>query len=272
MIDLRQYYLENVSEDEYYYRFYATIKNVNMSYNVFDGYRIPRESGDATFYVQDTEEAVSKFRNFCRPENEPHNNEAKCWFYVISFYLCRQGYYIEQFPNVLRRPPDDPLEFVYNEIRNWAFNRGLNSGGTIQYSTRRLLVAELSFKRKSDYIDPGEPIDDQFRRISTRDAGFQEMALDEKIREIANLIENMLKKNGQFLALDYSPIAFNYFDNEDIKTFRKQIQCFRHSSDESIAERAGFTEEQKNFLVDYGIILCKTIYERKKQLRACENS
>lgn len=267
MIDLRQYYLDNVSEDEYYYRFYKKIKDVNVTYNAFDGFQTPRETGDATFLVQDAEEAISKFRNFCQPENEPQNYEAWCWFYVVSFYLHKQGYYIEQFPNVLRRPPDEPSEFVYNEIRNWAFNRGLNSGGTIQYATRRLLAAELAFKRKSDYIDPGESIDDQFRRISARDVGFQEMALDEKILEIANLIENLLKENGQFLKLDYSPIAFDYFDDEKIKTYRKQIQCFRHSSDESIAERAGFTEEQKNFLVDFGIILCKTIYERKKQSR-----
>lgn len=266
MIDLRQYYLENITEDDYYYRFYKRIKNVNISYNAFDGYQIPRETGDATFFVQDAEEAISKFRNLCRPENEPHNNDSQCCFFVVSFYLYKQGYYIEQFPNVLRRPPDEPSDFVYNEIRNWAFNRGLNSGGTIQYSTRRLLVAELSFKRKSDYIDPGESIEDQFRKISTRDAGFQEMALDEKIREIANLIENLLKENGNFLTLDYSPISFKYLDDSVIKTFRKQIQCFRHSSDDSIAERAGFTEEQKNFLVDYGIIICKTIYGLKKAI------
>ena len=37
MIDLRQYYLDNVAESDYYYRFFSLIEGVNRTYNVFHG-------------------------------------------------------------------------------------------------------------------------------------------------------------------------------------------------------------------------------------------
>ena len=36
------------------------------------------------------------------------------------------------------------------------------------------------------------------------------MSTDEKLAEIANLIESLLKKNGKFLTLDYSTTYFDY--------------------------------------------------------------
>lgn len=86
------------------------------------------------------------------------------------------------------------------------------------------------------------------------------MSTDEKLAEIANLIENMLKKNGQFLAPDYSQICFDYINEDTIKNYRKKLQCFRHSSSESISERASFTKEQKIFLIDFGLTVLKVIH------------
>lgn len=266
MIDLRQYYLDNVKEDEYYYRFYDLIKNVNVTYNVFTDYKIPEETGDTTFQVYDFQEAIDKFRELCQPGNEPASKEAKCWFYTISFYLDRHGYYIEQFPTVLKRPPKEPKNFCYGEIKNWAFNHELNDGDTIRYFTRRQIVSDLNFKSKGTSIEINEDLDEQFRRISTRDARFEEMSTDEKIKEIANLIENLLKKNGNFMNLDYSSVAFDYINNDQIKSFRHKIQCFRHSTDESVEERNSFTDAQKDFFIDYGIVICKTIYKLVKDM------
>lgn len=71
--------------------------------------------------------------------------------------------------------------------------------------------------------------------------------MDEKLKEIANLIENLLKKNGKFVTLDYSQIYFNYIFNNTVKNYRKKIQCFKHASNEAIPERKSYSEEQKNF-------------------------
>lgn len=34
-MDLRQFYLDNVSEQDYYYNFYNLIKDVNKTHNIF---------------------------------------------------------------------------------------------------------------------------------------------------------------------------------------------------------------------------------------------
>lgn len=125
---------------------------------------------------------------------------------------------------------------------------GLNVNGTIPYRVRRQIVAQLTFKINGTTLDLGESIEEKFKKISARNASFQEMALDEKLQEITNLIENMLKENGKFITLDYASLAFEYLSDETIKNYRKQMQCFRHSAEESVAERNSYTDAQKTFL------------------------
>ena len=76
---------------------------------------------------------------------------------------------------------------------------------------------------------------------------------------LKNLIESLLKKNGKFLSLDYSTICFDYIDDNMIADYRKKLHCFRHATTEAITERNSYSEQQKNFLVDYGLIIIKAI-------------
>ena len=85
------------------------------------------------------------------------------------------------------------------------------------------------------------------------------MSTDEKLAEIANLIENLLKKDGKFLSIDYSLVCFDYINEANVKDYRNKLHCFRHSSDESIKERTHFSNEQKSFLIDYGLAIIKAI-------------
>lgn len=102
-----------------------------------------------------------------------------------------------------------------------------------------------------------------FMKISTRNARFENMTIDEKIKEIANLIENLLYVDGNYIKLDYSKHCFEYVDDEIIKKYRKQIQCFRHSSNNALEERKQFSDEEKEFIIDYGITIIKLIYSFK---------
>ena len=114
-------------------------------------------------------------------------------------------------------------------------------------------------------------IDKMFMEISTRNARFENMTIDEKIKEIANLIENLLYVDGNYIKLDYSKHCFEYVDDEIIKKYRKQIekylsiplQCFRHSSNNALEERKQFSDEEKEFIIDYGITIIKLIYSFK---------
>lgn len=260
-MDLKQFYFDNIKEDEFHYKFYESISNVNQDYNFFTG---DFEIEDYSFNLFDSEECITKFKSLCMPD-VTYNNENTTWFHLISYYLYKLGYEIKEFPRILARPPVKPYDFAYTEIRNYLIAKGMDDNGTVRYATRRAFVSELVFELKSSHLNLNESIEQKFREISTRGASFNNMSLDEKLSEISNLIENLLKVDAKFIKHDFTEIAFDYLSDDSIKKYRKQIQCFRHASNESIAERSSFTKEQKMFLIDYGILALKSINEITKQ-------
>lgn len=52
---LKDFYFQNIQEDEYHYRFHDLIENVNNVYNILSGYT---EVEDYEFEVYDAEEAI----------------------------------------------------------------------------------------------------------------------------------------------------------------------------------------------------------------------
>lgn len=256
-MDLRKYYLDKVSQSEYYYRFHDLVEHVNETWNAFYG---TQETQNFSFEVYDAEDAIEKFKSLCMPENQDHSKEDQCWFYVILFYLYKHGYVLEQFPKLIERPPKESREFVYNDVRTRLISEGKDFNGTVRYATRRVFVGEFSFKQKSQYIGLDEDIEAKFKRISTRDTGFQAMSRDEKLAEIVNLIENLLKKNGNYQKLDYASLCDDYISDDIIKGYKKKLQCFRHSAEQSIEERNSFSNEQKDFLIDFGLVIVKAIH------------
>ena len=256
-MDLKSFYFSNVTENEYHYRFYESVKSVNQTYNIFEGIQ---EVNDYAFEVYDVEEAITKFRELCQPEITIFDNEKRCWFYLVTYYLYKMGYEIKEFPRLLARPPIDPSDFTYGDIRNRIIAEGNDNSGTVRYATRRVFVANLTFEQKSSHIELEEAIEQKFIGISNRNASFDNMSTDEKLAEIANLIENMLKRNGKFATLDYSTVCFDFVSNDTVTNYRKKMQCFRHSTDDAITERGNFSQEQKNFLVDLGLTIVKAIH------------
>jgi len=260
-MDLKYFYFQNIQEDEYHYRFHDSIENVNNVYNIFSGYT---EVEDYEFEVYDAEEAITKFRELCQPDVDFSCSENKCWYYLISYYLYKVGYEIKEFPRLLARPPVAPSDFTYGEIRNRIIAQGDDDNGTVRYAVRRSFVAGLTFEQKSTYVDIDDSINQKFVEISNRQASFNNMSTDEKLAEIANLMESILKKNSKFLTPDYSTICFDYISNDIVTSYRKKMHCFRHATDDAIAERNNYSEEQKSFFVDYGLTIVKVIYSLLK--------
>ena len=189
---LKEFYFQNIQKDEYRYRFYNLIENVNNVYNIFTVYT---EVEDYEFEVYDAEEAITKFRELCQPDVNFSSNGNKCWFYLISYYLYKVGYVIKEFPRLLARPPVDPSDFTYVEIRDRMISEGHDDNGTVRYAARRTFVARVTFEQKSTYVDIDDSINQKFIEISNRQASFNNMSTDEKLAEIANLIESLLNKN-----------------------------------------------------------------------------
>ena len=161
---------------------------------------------------------------------------------------------------MLARPPVDPGDFTYGEIRSRIIAQGDDDNGIVRYASRRKFVAGLTFELKSSHIDIDDLINQKFVEISNRQASFNNMSTDEKLAEIANLIENLLKKNGKFITPDYAKICFDYISDDIVTSYRKKMHCFRHATDEAIAERKSYSEDQKNLFVDYGLTIVKIIH------------
>ena len=192
-MDLKEFYFQNIKESEYHYRFLESVKKVNYTYNIFYG---EEETQNYQFEIYDVEEAITKFKELCQPDVD-FSGENKCWFYLITHYLHMLGYEIKEFPRILARPPVDPTDFTYRDIRNRIIALGGDDNGTVRYATRRTFVADLTFEQKSCNIEVNDSINQKFIEISTRQASFNSMHIDEKIAEIANLIENLLKQDGR---------------------------------------------------------------------------
>lgn len=256
-MDLREYYIETVQETDYHYKFWDLIKDVNQEYDFLtDEYR----TNNIKFDVFDEEEAIAKFKELCEPNKQIFSDFDKCWFYLIAFYLNDKGYVIKEFPRILARPPIDPITFTYYDIRNKLKAEGkMDSNGNVKYAERRLFVSQMSFVRKANHIQIDADLEEKFREISTRQASLDSMTTDEKLSEIANMIELLLKHDGNYKSLDYPNMFFKYISEEDVKAFRHQLQCFRHASSSSLGERKSYTNQQKLFLIDYGLTIIKAI-------------
>ena len=119
-------------------------------------------------------------------------------------------------------------------------------------------------KNDEESITLIEELEELIPKISTRNAQFYQMPINEKLKEIGNLIEHLLKKDKKFITLNYEYISSGFIKESDVKNLRKKVQCFRHSSQESIEERNAYTYEQKKFMIEYGIVICNLIYNELK--------
>ncbi|MBU5309423.1 hypothetical protein [Ligilactobacillus saerimneri] len=251
--DIRKYYINNIDKIEYHYQFLSEIKSI---------------PDDSSFEVWDTQSAIKKFKRLCNPRisRDKYTVEDECWFHLITYYLYKFGYEIEEFPDVLARPPLNVHDFAYDEIRSRIISQGgQEADGKVTWEKRLNFVKKLSFKQKVTHIGISDYIEQKFIEISTRNAAFDDMDTDEKLKEIVNLIENMLKKeNGKYDKLDYSKLCFDYVSDEKIRTYKNKLQCFRHASDANLKQRESFSDEQKNFLIDFGLIILKAIYVLRK--------
>lgn len=241
-MDLKKYYLQTIKETDYHYKFHDYIDGINGDFDVFD-----------------EEEAIDKFRELCQPEFY-FDEKSTVLFYLVTFYLHSLGYVIKEFPRALARPPKEPQTFTYDEIRTRLKKENKDDKGIVRYDTRRVLVASLTFEQKICNIEVGEYINQKFIAISNRQASFENMQVDEKIAEIVNLIENLLKKDGKFITPKYANMCYGFIDDTTVRNYRHKLQCFRHCTDKELEDRKNFSAEQKEFLIDYGITMVKAIH------------
>lgn len=110
-------------------------------------------------------------------------------------------------------------------------------------------------KKDEEFQKIDSNIQDKIKMISVRNADFEEMTLDEKLGMLNMLIENLLKKDGEYIQLPYDKIFYDYISEQDIKHYRKKTHSERHGTEEALEERLNISDKEKNFLIDFGIFI-----------------
>lgn len=247
MINITEYFKENIKRNEYY------------NYH-FLGIAYDETIIDYTFY--DDDELILEFKKFLKKKlTEEITYRDDMRFVLISFYLQDNGYYIEQFPEYLERPYTKAAlpELLFNQM-DYYLEKTKKCNKKEFNKEKVILINNLRFIRKNYNIS--DNVEEIFKTISTRNASFNSMSEEEKLKEICNGIEFLLKENNKFKEYEYSE-HLNIINNQKIIDFRKKLECFRHSSKESIKEREQYDFFEKDLMIRYGIFIIETIKKKK---------
>lgn len=250
-MELLDYFLTEVDSDNPYYQFKDDIK-AGLP-NPFDDVNFPVEK----YHITSDKDAINKFRDLIQPVSN-YSYEESCKFILICHYLYKKGYMIDEFPQFLDNPTGLP-EFAYNQMRTYLSKIGKEEARGIPWQARRDLANTMSFK-VIDGFYVKKKMDSLFQMISTRSATFQEMSCEEKLKEIANLLEYLLKNGKKFTLIDTKDVYCSFISNEQIIQYRNKIQCFRHSSKESLIEREKLSNNIE-FLISYGLAILAPLNE-----------
>ncbi len=244
MLDTLKFFKDNYDPKSYYSKFHRQLAGIH----------------DEQFMYVDRQEIVDRFRLICKPpemEYENDNNE----FLLLCFWLNKNGYVIKEFPNLLSRP-SSLASFAYNDIRKF-IQKERGSDGTVQWWERRELCDNLSITTNASFQLLPDDIEEKIRLISTRGAEFDGMAVDERLQNLNNLIENLLKPSskGNYLSIDYNNVFFGFISEEDVKQYRKRTQPFRHATEDTLRERASIPENEKKLLAELGVFIAVQLHK-----------
>lgn len=244
-MDLKEYYLSKVKEDEYYVSFKDVIDN--------------SETSKKAFFFDGVDQIFTEFKCVCTPDRERYDAYDEAIFYLSLFYFHKNGYYINQFPNLASNPPRTRYEFANTTIRSHLISIGRGTSQGVPYKERREFISGLRLVRREVGPSIEEDIKIKLRQIHVRDASYEELAINEKLRAIMDLIENILKIKGKFKISRIDEYSHGFITNDDIKSYRNKLQCFRHATHESIEDRNTFSEKEKYLFIDFGITIVNAL-------------
>lgn len=165
---------------------------------------------------------------------------------------------------ILNTESENKVVKLINDLIDYYEDYKLKNNKLTEYDKKKINQIKEYIKEKEKQQISKSFIDDDLNEkiimISTRNAKFEQMTVDEKLKEISNLIEFLLKENGKFIDINFEDNSLSYLNNELVKKYRKTTQCFRHSSKESIIEREFFNIQQKKFMIDFGVTITNFIY------------
>lgn len=131
----------------------------------------------------------------------------------------------------------------------------------MRWADRRAYVDNLNFVIGEPGVTFGDDpsLKDRISNVLLGTAEFNMLSDDEKLRELANLIENMLlvsKKKYREIPQD---LFLGYIDGDQVARFRTSQHIFRHGAESAVQERKDLSEKDKKYLVNLGVTLVDRI-------------
>ncbi|WP_445816055.1 hypothetical protein [Staphylococcus aureus] len=178
----------------------------------------------------------------------------------ILKWLFENNYYIEQLPNVVKQ--QIPLEKVVRcELKEKIrINNNYDYGETIEFYEIMELVSELKITKEnhaSFKID--EDLNDIIEEIANYRGILENQTIEDQLATLNNCIEYFLNTGKKYDDVPEN-LYYGFFENDDLKRYRKDTQIFRHGSKKSLNERKEWSKEKKEFYVRLGIIMVKEIH------------
>ena len=188
----------------------------------------------------------------------------KAKYYLLSYYLWCEGYFIKEFPSELEATLG--LEnFADRVLYKATANRyGRDTNGNVKWEHRRLLIDSLSVMKKDTIITIEEEVDELIKNISTRSAKFEHMATDEKLENIRNAYDHIIKLYGGFDKIDYLKLFMSFIEESNLKNYSKRLHAFRHGDAMALVERAVYTDQEKKYMIEFGIIVLNRLWSNLK--------
>ena len=237
-MDLKEYFNEHRND------YYANHFNFSEDLSYVDEYQ-----------VYDVEEAIKFFKELIQPyspaPNDYDDKKKNEEFIYLCNYLNENNYIIKQFPSYLKRP--DSRDDFTNKLLKEETRKFYGIEGNVKWPKRREYIGQLEIipNYESGASEDLKAIIDD---ISTSKKDFEKMTLDEKICNLNNIIEHILKKDGKFIIADYSK-SNGILTDQVVKDYRKKTHCFRHATEEALKDRTLLDDVQKQVYVNFGILI-----------------
>ncbi len=247
MINITDYFKENVENNDYYNYYFSVLKYDNIK--------------DYIYY--DDKQLIEEFKELlCTLNDKNITLRLQDKFILICFYLQNNDYKVKQFPKLFERPDSKKSlpEFIYKDIQNYIIKK-YKYINNVTWKERRELINSLEIIKERYFVS--EEIDTIIKNISTRNAAFYNMEQNEKLECICNVIENLLKKDGKFKKYMYSN-HLDIINDEKIRKYRNNLECFRHSTQEALEERKLYNDFEKDMLIRFGIFIIETIHIKQQ--------
>lgn len=254
---------------EYYVMHFPS--KINSSYDeryFSDVKRYPREwmKLQSLEYIDD-KQVITEWKSCLYPANVSFVSKIefeKAKYYFLSYYLWSEGYSVKEFPSELESTLG--LEnFADRVLYDATANKyGRDSNGNVKWRHRRLLIDSLSIIKKDTIITIEEKVDELIKNISTRSAKFEHMTTDEKLENIRNGYDHIIKLYGGFDKIDYHKLFMSFIEESNLKNYSKKLHAFRHGDAVALVERAVYTDQEKKYMIDFGITVLNRLWNNLK--------